>query len=104
MTGEQKIRDREFPHDPEGYQACQLCGQSVVGRPMVQLGEIKAWDGKSGFRHTYWYDNNDAAPPGLKRADPDDIVGPVLHLEPCLVDWLWGYMTEIPYNIAEQDG
>ncbi len=78
-------RPRRWPVDDEGFVACVVCLESVIGAPWVELGAIKACDGVNGWLLREWESNEDA--------EEDRFCGPILHLG-CVGTFLDGLVAE----------
>lgn len=87
------MTDRDFtaPLDSDGFRACQLCRGSVLGQPWVQIERIAVSDGLVG-QLVREYEEEDC-PEG-------EASGPVFHLEPCLLTYLWGVVKDVPSRMG----
>lgn len=90
--------EKRYPKDAEGFQACQLCQESVRGRAFVQLERFIVSDGvEAGILREY----EDEDDPEWDPEECDlEISGPVFHLG-CVEPWLWGLAQDAHVLKAE---
>ena len=90
---DERHNERRWVVDDDGYQGCQVCGQTVQGTEWCQLQAVRVAD-PGGWTHRWWFDEEDPIP----RVDDTDREGPVLHID-CVDVYLRGILSE---TVAER--